>query len=462
MIGFEVRGRARFTAGLVCAAAASALACEQGLNLGVSEVVESVELPSEMATDGQPLTAVAADEAADPGLTQNWQAALGDAGQSVTSSGVALGANGTVFLAGSIEGALEGQTQLGGRDAFLAAYSTAGEPLWVRQLGTAEADSAAGVASDAESNVFVAGSTAGALDGGAAGFGDGFLAKYAADGNVLWTRQLGSAAPDAATGVSVAPSGVSTVVGHTRGSLGGKTRSGTDADAFVAQYSAAGALLWVQQLGSEPGYDDIAQGVSVSAEGAIYVAGRTFGALDGEAAGSADAFLAKYSGEGELLWVRQLGAADFDAAEAVVADAGGDVYIGGQAGGFLAGGPGTVVAAQPFVARYTAAGDRVWEQQFEAANMGAATSLASDGQTLFVAGYTSAAFGGPALGAYDAFLASVSLETGESLEAIQPGVADSDRASGVAIDGAGRVVLSQHATSVAAERFDYTFVTQFR
>jgi hypothetical protein len=436
-----------------CVAAVSLVAgCEQGGRL----VLDGLE-PGD-APNGTRMAAVIPAGGAEGSL--DWQSSLGSAGLSVTSSGAATDASGRAFLAGFSRGAPDSGLAQPDSDAFVAAYGAAGEPLWTASLSTPEADTAAGIDSDG-THVFVAGSTSGALAGDPSGFGDAFVAKYTADGSSLWTRQLGSPEPDTATAVSATPGGDVFIVGSTRGALDGD-KDGSDLDAFIARYSADGSLTFVRQLGGGRGYDDIAQAVSSAGGGAVFVAGRSFGVLGGSSLGSADAFLTRYSATGEPLWIRQFGTDGFDAAEGVHADGHGNVYVCGQAGGFLAGGPGTVVGGHPFLAKYTADGDLLWELQLEEATMGAAVGVSSDALGfVYVAGYTSAAFGGENLGAHDAFLAKFS-DAGERLWAIQPGVADTDRASGLDTDAEGHVLLSQHATSVDGARFDYTLLTRFR
>ena len=182
---------------------------------------------------------------------QEWQRALGAVGEAISTSGVASDAGGNAFVTGYTFGEL-GESPHPSSDAFVAKYSAAGELLWTRQLGTAESDAAAGSSSDPAGNVFIAGDTSGAMDGMARGFGDGFVAKYSPEGELEWTRQVGTSQPDAATGVSADADGNVFVAGFTRGSLEG-SRDGRDVDAFVAKYSAAGELLWSRQLGSSCG-----------------------------------------------------------------------------------------------------------------------------------------------------------------------------------------------------------------
>jgi hypothetical protein len=92
---------------------------------------------------------------------------------------VAVDASGNVYVAGFTAGGLDGNTNAGDLDFFLVKYSPAGERLWTRQFGTARLDIANGVAVNASGNVYLAGRTGGGLDGNQnAGASDLFLVKY--------------------------------------------------------------------------------------------------------------------------------------------------------------------------------------------------------------------------------------------------------------------------------------------
>lgn len=387
-----------------------------------------------------------------------WQRSLGETEASVSSGGVAADGDGGAFVTGTTDTEADRQNH-GATDAYLARYSAAGELLWARQLGSSGADASFGVSASAEGGVFVAGSTSGALDGDALGFGDAFLAKYSNGGVLEWTRQLGTTQPDSASSVSAASNGDVLIAGSTRGSIEG-TRSGIDSDALVASYSAAGERLWARQLGSSPGHDDVASGVSVDGSGNVLIAGHTFGDLDGASRGSADAFVAKYSEAGELLWTHQLGAAGYDAAEAVSVDESGSVYIAGQVDGTRVGGPGVIIPGQPFVAKLSPAGELLWKQQLEDASVGAVSSVTTDFQgNVFAAGHTASAVQGENQGLYDTFVVALS-NAGDRLGALQLGVAEKDQATGVSAEGSGAIFISHDVTSPDAEGVDRSFLTR--
>jgi len=73
------------------------------------------------------------------------------------ANGVAIDGAGNVYVVGQTEGALPGQTGLGGRDAFVRRYDSLGNQLWTRQFGTRGDDAALGAGVDSDGNLYVVG-----------------------------------------------------------------------------------------------------------------------------------------------------------------------------------------------------------------------------------------------------------------------------------------------------------------
>jgi len=74
--------------------------------------------------------------------------------------------------------AADGNRKAGNGDVFVVKYSSGGEQQWVRQLGTSTEDYGQGIALDSAGNVYVTGTTEGALDGNRnAGLTDVFVLK---------------------------------------------------------------------------------------------------------------------------------------------------------------------------------------------------------------------------------------------------------------------------------------------
>jgi len=221
-------------------------------------------------------------------------------------------------------------------------------------------------------------------------------------GGTVWTTDFGTAAQDSPTSVAVTPAGEVYVSGWTYGTFAGETSAGAE-DAFVAKLDAGGTLLWVRQLGTAAA--DLATGVGVDALGDVAITGWTGGLLSGDAsAGGTDVFVATFDAAGTPLWIDQLGSAADDRGQAAAFDGTGTLWIGGEAGGALPG-ASAIGNGDAFVARYTAAGTRLWVRQYGTSQSDGAYDLAFDrcGST-YVAGYTGGAFGGPSAGGLDAFV----------------------------------------------------------
>jgi hypothetical protein len=155
-----------------------------------------------------------------------------------TGYGLATDAAGNVYVSGYTTGSLYGPAQ-GNRDYFLAKYDASGNFLWGRQDGTGQHDQGWGAATDASGNVYVAGETGGSLDGNVYQGGlDIFLSKYNPAGTRLWTTQMGTASDDLARGVAVATNGVVFLAGYTAGNLDGIANQGPN-DAFIMKFTPA-------------------------------------------------------------------------------------------------------------------------------------------------------------------------------------------------------------------------------
>jgi hypothetical protein len=155
---------------------------------------------------------------------------------------VATDANGNVYVAGYTWGGLDGNTLTGTRDFFVTKYDSSGVKQYTKQSGvTGIVTSGNSVTTDANGNVYVAGNTQGGLDGNAlTGTYDQFVTKYDSSGVKQYTRQLGVAGGDTyGNSVATDANGNVYVAGTTYGGLDGNTLIGTR-DFFVTKYDSSG------------------------------------------------------------------------------------------------------------------------------------------------------------------------------------------------------------------------------
>jgi hypothetical protein len=322
-------------------------------------------------------------------------------------------------------------------DAFLGKYNSNGNLMWSRQLGTPAYDAGRGVSVDAQGNAFITGETYGSLGGPNLDGWDAYLSKYSADGNILWTRQFGASTWDESLATAVDGDGNVVIGGFTEGGLGDQLWGGRDA--FLAKYDTNGNRLWIRQIGT-PQYDD-GLGVATDKLGNTYITGSTEGAMGGPNAGSIDAFVSKFDQNGVQLWTRQFGGSDWDIGEGVVVDASGNVIVGGQTRSSL-GRPHTAGDDDGFLTKFDASGNQIWLKQFGTSAFDAVHSVAADSVGgLYVTGSTQGSLGGPSAGNYDAFVSKYS-SNGSLLWTKQLGTGAEEESRAIAVDMAGNVAIS--------------------
>lgn len=369
-----------------------------------------------------------------------WLRQFGGFASGTFNVGRAVDADGNVYVAGQVRGALPEQVSAGSEDAFVRKYDSDGNEIWTRQFGTVSSDEATGVAVDA-SGVYVTGFTPGVLPGqSSAGGSDAFVRKYDADGNELWTRQFGTTGSDDARSVAADSSGIF-VAGRVEGALPGQVYAGIR-DSYVRRYDAAGNELWTRQF--DTGNGEQATSVAVQAS-AVYVAGTTHFI--------GDVFLRKYDVSGSLSWTRQFGTSQHDIANAIAVEPSG-VYIAGSTQGVLPGQTGQQFQADSFVRKYDDSGTELWTRQFSAFTNStlvndSANGVAVDGSGVYVAGSGGTLPGqtnqGPYVRKYDA--------AGNEIWTRQFGVgsAQGEVASGVAADASGIYLVGVMQTTLPGQ-----------
>ena len=377
----------------------------------------------------------------------------------------------------------------------LGQTATATANGWAAQIAGTGTDYGYGVATDSSGNVFVTGSYTAALTlyntGGGTGAtlavtggNDVFLAKYSSAGSVVWATRIASTGNDIGQAVATDSSGNVFVTGYYGAALTlYNTGGGTGAtlaytggnDCFLAKYSSAGSVLWAAQIAGTGTSTDQGVGVATDSSGNVFVSGfynaaltlyNTGGGTGATLAftGGGDAFLAKYSSAGSVVWAAQIAGAGSEIGNGVSTDSSGNVFVtgyynaaltlyntGGTTGATLANAGGNDV----FLAKYSSAGSVVWATRIASTTSDYGYGVATDSSgNVFVTGYYSAALtlyntgGGTGAslaftGGYDVFLAKYS-SAGSVVWAAQiTGTGASlDYGRAVATDSSGNVFVT--------------------
>ncbi len=156
-----------------------------------------------------------------------WARAAGGPHYFDQSHAVCADVNGNVFITGYFhsDSINFGTTTLTNVDTnnnntfFVTKYDASGNVIWAKSAGVANS-AGEGISTDANKNVFVAGSfadssiTFGTTILTNAGHDDMFIVKYDDSGNVIWAKSAGGTNPDLATAISVSPGGNVYVTGY--------------------------------------------------------------------------------------------------------------------------------------------------------------------------------------------------------------------------------------------------------
>ena len=341
-----------------------------------------------------------------------WNTFLGDIDWA-EGSGIAVDANGYLYVVGrsSTWWDAEGDTREdfpgadGTVNVFVAKLDPSGTLLWHTFLGGTGDDYGQGIALDAAGNSYVAGTsytTWGAPIQAYAGGAEAFAAKLDAAGNLLWSTFLGQTGIDFGRGIGTDASGNAYVTGYSAATWGAPIAPLTfkgGYDAFVAKLDTYGYRQWNVFLGAS--LYDYGYGIAVDGNGNSYVGGMswsTWGSpIDAFGGGGRDAFAAKVSANGALLWNTFLGGTQYDYGYAIAIDAGGNSYVTGSSSSSWGTPFRTFTGGDDaFVAKLDAGGHRQWNGFLGGVYEDAGRGVAADASgSAYIAGYSDSTWGAP-------------------------------------------------------------------
>lgn len=158
-----------------------------------------------------------------------------------------------------------------------------------------------------------------------------------------WATYFGGTDFDAGTACTVDAANNIYLTGYTNSAAniasGGyqNTFAGGAYDAFLAKFSSSGTLLWATYYGGNS--EDKGNSVAIDAAGNVYMAGTTYsasniassGAQQSANAGLTDAFLVKFDSDGNRIWATYFGGEYYDEGYSCAVDNSGNVFMAGFA-----------------------------------------------------------------------------------------------------------------------------------
>ena len=221
---------------------------------------------------------------------------------------------------------------------------------WSSYHGGSDDDGLRDMAIDSSSNLYVIGSTmsnsgiatAGSYQPTLAGLSDVYFAKYDKDGVQIWSTYFGGNNNDFGQSITVDDQGYIYITGFTNSGLGIASagafqpiNNGGFADAFVAKFDGDGNRIWSTYFGGN--MDERSNSITVDGDGHVTIIGWTnssssiasSGAFQTGFQGQEDIYLAQFDNNGQQRWATYYGDIGFDIGLQVAADASNNLVISG-------------------------------------------------------------------------------------------------------------------------------------
>ncbi len=220
------------------------------------------------------------------------------------------------------------------------------------------------------------------------GQSDVFIAKYNADGSLVWAKRAGGTLTEGNGEIDTFSDGSSVVMGEFQGTVifgqGEPNQtsliSAGQNDVFIAKYNADGSLAWAKRAGGTN--NEYSGGVGALLDGGSIITGSGFSSSvtfgQGESnqttlnsSGNSEIFIAKYNADGSLAWAKRAGGNSADRAEEIAVFSDGSSIIGGIFYSIATFGQGeanqtlltSTGGADIFIAKYNSNGNLVWARK---------------------------------------------------------------------------------------------------
>ena len=362
-------------------------------------------------------------------------------------------------------------------DIFLTKYDANGNVIWAKSAGSIHDDVAHSISLDASGNIYIAGEFAGptltidTITLTDSSYSDIFIAKFNADGNVLWAKSIGGTHDDWANSIAVDPSGNFYIVGWYDSptlSFGSTTlTSAGSEEIYLAKFDTNGNPIWAKSATGTAW--DCANSVAIDSYGNVFFSGGfesstlNFGSTTLTNVGGEDIFLAKYDSSGNIIWAKGIGGTSGRNANSVAMDALGNVSLSGTfysptisiGATTLTNADNTSNTADLFLAKFNTGGNALWAKRAGGTDSDWSNSITIDpsGNIYMTGGFASPSltFGSTTLtntGYYNIFLTKYDAG-GNVLWAKKAGDAGFEDANSIAMDMTGNIYIAGNFCSNA-------------
>ena len=287
------------------------------------------------------------------GLCQEWDLVFGIGGNdNEVCQGLSYDSSGNLIVAGTFKGNLatpfDTMQTIGEEDLFLFQYNSQGTLTWARHFGSILEDEIGSLASFPSNEILIGGSFWNSItfedqellaEGNPKAL---FLTQLASNGQLNWATAISGSTLKELTDLVIAPDESFYITGFFEGILNfpDTTLSSIGvSDLFLAKWSKDGTLMWVKQAGFTG--DTRASALDLDSNGNILLTGTfnqsvVFG-LDTliAATNDLDGFLVKYDAQGNPIWSKRIGGVHEDEMIDLKVAPTGSIYLTGNLVGVI-------------------------------------------------------------------------------------------------------------------------------
>lgn len=231
---------------------------------------------------------------------------------------------------------------------------TAQQPYmdWTIGIGGTSSEEGKAIATDANGNVYTVGVFTGTIDFNlltglisltSNGSNDLFIHKTAADGTLIWAKQIGGAHLDEVNDIAVDAGGDVYVTGSVRGMVDFDPDTGVvnlnpmsnSFNAFILKLNTTGSFVWAKHIDGPSG--SVGNGIDIDGDGNVYTTGWFSGLTDFDPSTntfnitsfSHDIFVLKLDVMGNFVWVKNMRGTSTEQGKSIAVDANKNIYTTG-------------------------------------------------------------------------------------------------------------------------------------
>ena len=262
---------------------------------------------------------------------------------------------------------------------------------WKKVLGGNGNEYAYSVVTLPDGSHVIAGSTSSNGDGDVGvtrGGIDFWVVKFDGNGTLDWQKTFGGNGNDVPTSLAATPDGGYALCGYSNSNNGDVAENKGGVDYWILKLDGTGNIRWKKTLGGS--HDDFPNGITVTTQGVIVVAGYTASKQTGDVGnnqGSEDYWVvALENNNGNTIWKKTMGGNGSEKARSIIPTTDGGVIIGGDASSSNNGDvPATKGNIDFWLVRLTGDGNIVWSKTFGGTGNEALYALAAGGGNTLVA-----------------------------------------------------------------------------